>query len=322
MTVPKDYLSTCYMPIELHINDTARQLTQQLEAAGKSGFDLHLVDCIPADKLYGADNRAIVTDQQLFPRNTLERHVAQFSRTINGMYYMPENTWHRNITRDFNCFINRFDPVRQSWFYFLARENLLDQGYVSFLMTLKEEAKDWPNPMDYFDHVHNNYLTAFPELYEKVRPRLPFKNFVDTGNLCDTVLSSKFSLVLETYFERTDCITFSEKIFRALQLPRPWLLFHATGAVKILRDWGFYVFDDVVDHSYDDLDTTETCVPRQQAILNQIPKLQNLVITQSMLDHWEDKTRSNCKLLEMWYNNCVPDAERVLNETFQYCMEQ
>jgi hypothetical protein len=44
---------------------------------------------------------------------------------------------------------------------------------------------------------------------------------------------------------------FSEKIFRALQTPRPWVLCTSPGAVKLLKDHGFDVLDDCVDHSYD-----------------------------------------------------------------------
>ena len=65
-----------------------------------------------------------------------------------------------------------------------------------------------------------------------------------------SIVDSNISVVLETYIS-DDHITFSEKIFRALQLPRPWLLYCSPQSVKYLRCHGFDVLDDYVDHSYD-----------------------------------------------------------------------
>ena len=63
-------------------------------------------------------------------------------------------------------------------------------------------------------------------------------------------LESYLNLVVETYAGDAT-ITFSEKTFRALQTPAPWMLFACRNTVKYLRELGFDVLDDVIDHNYD-----------------------------------------------------------------------
>jgi hypothetical protein len=70
------------------------------------------------------------------------------------------------------------------------------------------------------------------------------------GTLEQCIVDSNVSIILETYTSDSH-IVFSEKIFRALQLPRPWLLYCSPGSVKLLKDHGFDVLDDYVDIEYD-----------------------------------------------------------------------
>jgi hypothetical protein len=55
--------------------------------------------------------------------------------------------------------------------------------------------------------------------------------------------------VVETY-AGDHTIAFSEKIFRALVSPAPWTVYSAFGAVNYLKQLGFDVLDDIVDHTY------------------------------------------------------------------------
>ena len=79
--------------------------------------------------------------------------------------------------------------------------------------------------------------------------------------------SSWLNLVVETYAGDTT-ITFSEKTFRTLLTPAPWLLFACRNTVEYLRQLGFDVLDDVVDHSYD---------PQFQSGHNGIEKISNWI---------------------------------------------
>ena len=55
------------------------------------------------------------------------------------------------------------------------------------------------------------------------------------GTVEQCIIDSKVSLVVETYTLDTQ-IVFSEKIFTALQLPRPWLLYCSPYSIELLKN--------------------------------------------------------------------------------------
>ena len=104
-----------------------------------------------------------------------------------------------------------------------------------------------------------------------------------------TSMLSDITLVVESYVSDT-VIAFSEKIFRALQTPRPWILFCSPGSVAILRSAGFDVMDDVVDHSYDEIVNVEQ---RLQAIIKELKKLKYF-----SLPRYEQAVETNQAILD------------------------
>ena len=166
----------------------------------------------------------------------------------------------------YNCFIQRVDSVRQTWFYFLHQNNLLDQGYVSLL--LKQVASySALTGKDLYDYIHKQYqlnnLPHFEEAYQKTKDLVPYRNFEENNNLLPYILDSKYSVVLETYATDDDrnqwC--FTEKSLRAIQFPTIPLLFVQRGGIGILKSLGFEI-----NHSMDWLDT-RPWPERQQQLL-------------------------------------------------------
>lgn len=214
-------------------------------------------------------------------------------------------------TRDFNCFMSRMDPTRQSWLYQLVRRGYLDRGYVSFLteinryhLTDPEVSKD-ATQLEIFDHQFRKYYSNFGPEHQHIRSRVPFRNFDADVPLQDIVLDSKFSVVIETHFCNNNVITYSEKIFRCLKLPRPWLLFTVKNGVQYLRDLGFDVLDDIVDHAYDRLDFE---IDRQVAILDQIAQLSKLEFIPALHNRLNRAAQQNQQLLDKFYrefNSCI-----------------
>lgn len=280
-----------------------------------------LIDAVPLEELTRLSKQYskvyILTEQSGFTTpNNVEVHTLPID--YYGCYYISNIPVNNNIQKEFNCFINRMDPIRQSWFYLLYDRNLLDHGYVSFNCYLRDglyyPGKSW---QEVFDQYHQTYLSSFDNIKSAISSLIPFKNFVDNNDLCSIILNTKFSIVIETYFERTDCKVFSEKIFRSLQLPRPWLLFGATGSVEKLRQLGFDVYDDIVDHSYDHFDTTECCVSRQEAILEQSKKMLNLNITPNMLARLEKGATQNRLLLKHWHDQWEKTCYNHIHQIFE-----
>jgi hypothetical protein len=214
---------------------------------------------------------------------------------------MPPKNWHNKIDYEFSCFNNRLDPARQDFFYQLVKRDWLNKGLISFNLTLRKMVHpDFTSGKDLFNDYHAKFLSSFDYLKPKIDKLVPFKNFDENQDLSSTMMRCKFGMIIETYFERADAITFSEKTWRALQTPRPWLLLHATNSIQLLRDMGFYVYDDWVDHSYDRFDTSNFYGHRMDAIFTEAERLMKLPVTQSLINHWEAQTFKNLEIMKDW----------------------
>lgn len=140
----------------------------------------------------------------------------------------------------YNCFMNRPRGDRSIVFYELIRRNLLDKGLVSFNA----------DPEEYEQQFQQLDLPKYTGEHKLGRGLVPHNNLAASLEQC--IIDSRVSLVMETYASDSHLV-FSEKIFRCLQMPRPWLLFCSPGAVSALREYGFDVLDEYVDHGYDSL---------------------------------------------------------------------
>jgi hypothetical protein len=313
----QDRIYQFYLDKERWIRNQVNLKNAKLKSVNKPKIILGIFDVIPANILHSPGNDVLLVEHIIQDRRLITKPLVEIPRSVYGIYYMSDSIWHRNIQKDFNCFINRNDPIRQSWFYLLYYHDLLKNSYVSFSGSSRMSS----NNNELFDNIHQTTLSSFDSVYQEIKQLVPYKNFIETGNLCDTIMSTKFSIIIETYFERTDAITFSEKTFRALQTPRPWLLFHSMGAVKELRNMGFYVYDDLIDHSYDDFDTSVDSVPRQESILEQAKKLMSMEVTESLLDHWEKMTKQNCKILNDFNSKWQHDVLTSIDCSYKIALE-
>lgn len=230
--------------------------------------------------------------------------------------YVESFDWNYQDTepvKDFNCFINRMDINRQSWLYLLIRRNLFNKGFVSFNMdtTRLDNYDPSKSALEVFDQQFQTHMTNFETEHEIARSVVPYRNF-DAEDLGTVLLQSRFSIVLETFFSESGEITFTEKTFRSLIFPRPWLLYAAKDAVETLRSWGFDVLDDLVDHSA--YDGVEDCIQRQSIILD-------LAETMCHFDIAANRTRlqkaaaHNLSLLKQWKAD-LPDIAKKDTERF------
>ena len=182
--------------------------------------------------------------------------------TIFGMNHLDFDYQDLAPTKRFNCFINRGCPFRQSWLYQFVRRQLLELGNVSYWC----ESRFSNTPPDaYFEELFLQNNQIFSAEHKKLQGSIPYKNF--QMSLEQATIDSERSIVLETAHIPNQYISYSEKTWRALQLPRPVLFFNAQYSVNHLRNWGFDVMDDVVDHSYDQYPDP---VKRQVMILDQL----------------------------------------------------
>ena len=186
-----------------------------------------------------------------------------------GQWHFEPEYEDRDSSISYNCFMNRERGDRDRVFKLLKQRNILDKGLVSYLA------------LDY-DTVNRH------------------------GTLEQCIIDTNVSLILETY-TRDDAIVFSEKIFRAIQLPRPWLLYCSPFSIELLRSHGFDVLDDIVDNTYDTeknhwmrldiiLDQLETFIDRQYTSkdyqrFKQAAK-HNQQLLASLLHGWPEKLKT------------------------------
>ena len=181
---------------------------------------------------------------------------------------LPEfwSQWHfepeyedRNSSISYSCFMNRERGDRDRVFTLLKQRNILDKGLVSYL------ARD-------YDTVNRH------------------------GTLEQCIIDTNISLILETY-TRDNTIVFSEKIFRALQMPRPWLLYCSPYSIELLRSHGFDVLDDMVNTTYD---TEKNHWMRLDIILDQLETFINRQYTPKDYDRFNQAAKHNQNLLEQY----------------------
>jgi hypothetical protein len=188
--------------------------------------------------------------------------------------------------------MNRISNDRAQTFQELSRRKLLARGLVSFNNlrpgNLVSTAQDL---LDYGD---------------------PYNNL--TNSLEQSIIDSNISIVLETYIS-DDHITFSEKIFRALQLPRPWLIYCSPQAVHYLRCHGFDVLDDYVDHSYD-LETSHC--DRLLGIIDQLEQFVDRHYDHGDYTRFEQAAEHNKNLLIKFAQAWPAKFDHVLSEIKKY----
>lgn len=262
------------------------------------------VDVIPFEWCH--DGRVTVTNNVLVLEPSNPNHVIRTEPSLYGMYYWPYNLHHVEPVKEFNCLINRMDPIRQSWLYQLIRRNIFDRGYVSFNMDISRTP--WFNNMKLMDCFQQQFvqcLSNFESEHAWIKNQVPYKNFTDAGDITHVIMQSKFSIILETYYAEDHAITFSEKTFRCLQLPRPWMLFAHKNACQTLRQMGFDLVDDLIDHdSYDKLDSA---LSRQIKILDIACALENMRLD---FDRLVRAAQHNQDILQNFWSTCEQDFFR------------
>jgi hypothetical protein len=211
-----------YLPLEQSVNQQIHQALDQ-----KKNIAYRIVDSVFAETPAAwTDARLIVTDN--IPTRAVSGNLLPLYPEYWHVYHYEPVYYNRPAIHGYNCFMNRVSEDRAQTFQELKRRALLSKGLVSF------------NNL----RPGNNTITD----QDLIEYGNPYNNLINS--LEQSIIDSNISMVLETYIS-DDHIAFSEKIFRALELPRPWLLYCSPQSVNHLRLYGFDVLDDYVDHSYD-----------------------------------------------------------------------
>lgn len=286
-------------------NNEINHLVSIMSRSPHNNWYLSQVDAVP-DEIINSDY-IIVTD------NILKNNYINLGPEFWGRFaYNPVYT--NNLpTKLFNCFINRVCSRRQIWFYEFVRRDLLNQGNVSFLLNYRDSDRyngKWDTieeKQQLFEWLYKECGPDFLVEHKKIKNQVPYKNF-DASYLEYAIVDSKIGIVIETYF-MGEAISFSEKIFRALQLPRPFLMYNTVGAVAALRNLGFEIYDDIINH--DEYDNIEHPEDRMAKILSILEDFKNFNYTENTLIDFERRAQHNRDLLKSFKENWPEKFKKV-----------
>jgi hypothetical protein len=96
--------------------------------------------------------------------------------------------------------------------------------------------------------LESQFHTVYHNTHQRIRDYMPYRNH-DLSQEQDHE-SAWMNIVMETNRSDTN-VALSEKIFRALCLPVPWMVYSGRHTVAYLHSLGFDVMPDVVEHRYD-----------------------------------------------------------------------
>lgn len=172
--------------------------------------------------------------------------VLRLPDSFYGIYsYVPVDlTW--TPSRDYTFAVNRIDFKRMRILLNLSQCLGVDGGHVNFNCVLGRHTDPKSNFQNHLIYADKDELSSLKKLAES----MPLKNYdIDHDR---TYVSSWLNIAVETY-SSDNVIALSEKIFRCLVTPVPWIVFAGRYTIARLRSLGFDVLDDYVDHRYDRL---------------------------------------------------------------------
>jgi hypothetical protein len=205
-------------------------------------------------------NTTVITDNFLNCPSVYR--VYQMPQSFYGIYsYIPDNmNW--TPDRDYTFAINRMDYKRMQVLLQLYQNIGFDSGYVNFNCQIGGE-RVAPVDVRRQAFVDESVLHSASDqernVFLKLADQMPIKNHTLEHDIVYN--RSWVSVVVETY-SSDNVISMSEKIFRCLVTPVPWVAYSGRYTVAKLRELGFDVLDDIVDHSYDPLLEAQHKMPK------------------------------------------------------------
>ena len=193
--------------------------------------------------LFDADT-TVITDNWI---NTPTVYtVARVPDSFYGIYsYQPaDQTWQPD--RDYTFAVNRIDFKRMRILSNLHQRLKFDSGYVNFNCVQGRNTDPQHNFHALLEHASAEEMMRFQQL----ATMMPVKNY--SINHDQTYTHSWLNIAVETY-SSDNVVALSEKIFRCLVTPVPWIAYSGRYTIARLRALGFDVLDDIVDHRYDRL---------------------------------------------------------------------
>jgi hypothetical protein len=185
--------------------------------------------------------------------------VLRLPSSFYGIYAHEPDTKEWEPDRRFGLSVNRLDAKRIQLFLeialrtWLAKTSFDELDYINFNCWSWDGDNTTPtglkeNFINQYNNLEPQYQKAFSEVFQIYSKQMPLYNHKLTTE--EAHLKSWLNIVAETY--SSDCnVALSEKMFRALCLPAPWVTWSGKYTVAHLRSLGFDTLNDLIEHKYD-----------------------------------------------------------------------
>lgn len=208
-------------------------------------------------------NTTVITDNYI--TCPTQYKVFQLPSSFFGIYaHTPEKQTSQDIRR-FNFSVNRLDAKRLLMFLEIQTraENIINSDkldYINFNCWSWDGVNDSPegfqsNFQRQFEQLESQYHDVYGKTFNRFLSKMPFINHGLSHEQAHA--SACLNVVMETYSSDTT-VALSEKIFKALCIPTPWIVYSGKYTVAYLRSLGFDVMPDVIEHKYDNMIENKT----------------------------------------------------------------
>ena len=204
--------------------------------------------------------------------------VCQLPPSFFGIYNHTPSDAKWNPDRRFNFSVNRLDTKRMLVLLEIWNRVMLmalngfkvdNLDYINFncwswsgdngsVNGLKE------NFTQQWQQLELQYQEVYQHVYDDLLPHMPFCNH-DLEHK-QSHLQAWANIVIETYSSDTT-VALSEKMFRALCLPVPWIVYSGKHTVAYLHSLGFDVLHDLISHDYDSIIENKTADPGDKMVV-------------------------------------------------------
>lgn len=209
---------------------------------------------------------------------------------------------HENITKAFVSMNSKPHYHRCVLMDQLAKHNLVDTNVVTWLFTDPEFVWNyWEQrriSKENFKMYNSEYAPLLPDCY------VDFDPIVISRTLPLDYFNTLLQVVPET---NADCLFYTEKTALPLLLKKPFVIYGVSGINKHLTKYGFELYDEIIDYSFDsitDLYTRSNLLALQLAELNDRPE-----DFQQLFDSVQEKCEHNFNVLRdiVTTNRYIPD---------------
>jgi hypothetical protein len=217
---------------------------------------------MPVPDLFDKDT-VVITDT--YVTCPTRYRVLRLPDSFFGIYWYQPVEMTYNPQRRLNVNVNRIDSKRLLLFleFHKRSQHYPDPDSLDWLnfncWSWQGNNDSDPGLQENFEKIwwslDPQYHEIYGEYFSKLRQNMPLRNYDMT--IEQASVSAALNIVIETYSGEAT-VALSEKIFRALVTPTPWLLYAGKWAVARLKSLGFDALDDVVRHTYDSLSELKT----------------------------------------------------------------